>query len=85
MAKHKTAMTLEEIEALDKEMLVPADVAGILCCRPYAINVATQDGKNPFPFPVIRLGNRVKIPKRPFLAAMRGENLASRRPEEVAG
>jgi hypothetical protein len=36
--------------------------------------VATRDGKNPFPFPVIRLGTRVKIPKIPFIKAMRGEN-----------
>lgn len=66
--------TLEEIEALEKEMLVPADIAPILGCQPYAINVATRNGKNPFPFPVIRMGTRVKIPKKPFLKAMRGES-----------
>ena len=33
----------------------------------------TKDGKNPFPFPVIRLGTRVKIPKAPFIKAMRGQ------------
>lgn len=66
-------MTLEELEKLPKEMLVPADVAPILGCRPYAINVATRDGKNPFPFPVIRMGTRVRIPKMPFIKAMRGE------------
>ncbi len=66
-------MTLEELEMLDKEMLVPKDIAPILGCAPYAINVATQDGKNPFPFPIIRMGTRVRIPKRPFIKAMRGE------------
>ena len=66
-------MTLEQLEMLDKEMLVPKDIAPILGCNPYAINVATQDGKNPFPFPVIRMGTRVRIPKRPFIKAMRGE------------
>lgn len=66
--------TLEEIEALEKEMLVPADIAPILGCQAYAINVATRNGKNPFPFPVIRMGTRVKIPKKPFLKAMRGES-----------
>ena len=68
-------VTLEEIEALEKDMLVPTDVAGYLGCSPYAINVATQDGGNPFPFPVIRLGTRVRIPKIPFLKAMRGEEI----------
>ena len=66
-------MTLEELEMLDKEMLVPTDVAPILGCSPYTINVATKDGKNPFPFPIVRMGTRVRIPKRPFIKAMRGE------------
>lgn len=64
---------LERIEALPKDMLVPADVAKILGCTPYLINVATRDGKNPFPFPVIRINSRVRIPKIPFVKAMRGE------------
>lgn len=64
---------LDRIAALDKEMLVPTDIAKYLGCSPYSINVATEDGRNPFPFPVIRMGRRVRIPKQPFLKAMRGE------------
>lgn len=64
---------LARIEALDKEMLVPADICKYLKCSAYTINVVTRDGKNPFPFPVIRMGRRVKIPKWPFIKAMRGE------------
>jgi hypothetical protein len=64
---------LDRIEALPKEMLVPADIAKYLGCSAYSINVATGDGKNPFPFPVIRMGTRVRIPKKPFIKAMRGE------------
>ena len=63
---------LDRIEALDKSMLVPTDVAKYLRCSAYTINVATRDGKNPFPFPVIRIGTRVRIPKEPFVKAMRG-------------
>lgn len=70
MAKY---LTLEEIEALPKDMLVPTDIAKCLGCNPYSINVATRDGNNPFPFPIIRMGTRVRIPKIPFLKAMRGE------------
>ena len=66
-------MTLNDLEKLDKEVLVPKDIAPILGCTPYSINVATKDGKNPFPFPVIRMGTRVRIPKMPFIKAMRGE------------
>lgn len=64
---------LDRIAALDKEMLVPTDICKYLGCSSYTINIVTRDGKNPFPFPVIRLGTRVKIPKEPFLKAMRGE------------
>jgi hypothetical protein len=64
---------LRRIEALDKEMLVPTDICKYIGCSAYTINVVTRDGKNPFPFPVIRLRKRVKIPKTPFLKAMKGE------------
>ena len=66
-------MTLQELEQLPKEMLVPADIAPILGCTPYSINIAVRDGKNPFPFPVIKMGTRIRIPKQPFLKVMRGE------------
>ena len=66
---------LDRIAALDKEMLVPTDICKYLGCCAYAINVATRDGNNPFPFPVIRMGTRVRIPKIPFIKAMRGETM----------
>lgn len=66
---------LDRIAALPKDMLVPTDICKYLGCSSYTINVVTRDGKNPFPFPVIRLGTRVKIPKIPFIKAMRGENV----------
>ena len=66
---------LDRIAALPKDMLVPTDVAKYLGVCAYSINIATKDGKNPFPFPVIRIGSRVKIPKIPFLKSMRGEAL----------
>lgn len=68
-----TSEELDRIEALPKDILVPTDIAKYLGCCPYTINVATRDGKNPFPFPVIRMGSRVRIPKMPFVKAMRGE------------
>lgn len=68
-----TKEELDRIEALPKEILIPSDIAKYLGCSPYTINVATRDGKNPFPFPVIRMGSRVRIPKIPFIKAMRGE------------
>lgn len=64
---------LERIAALPKTMLVPTDVCRYLNCTAYSINIAVRDGNNPFPFPVIKMGNRVKIPKVPFIKVMRGE------------
>jgi excisionase family DNA binding protein len=68
---------LDRIAALDKEMLVPTDICKYLGCSAYTINKVTENGNNPFPFPVIRLGRRVKIPKALFLKAMRGETESS--------
>ena len=67
-----TSAELDRIEQLDKDMLVPTDIAKYLGCSAYTINVATENGKNPFPFPIIRMGRRVRIPKAPFIKAMRG-------------
>lgn len=67
-------MTLEDIEKLDREYLVPADIAPILGVSQYNINVQVrhdkEHGVNCFPFPTIMIGTRVKIPKRAFLDAM---------------
>ena len=68
-----TSDELDRIAALDKDMLVPTDICKCLGCSSYTINVATRDGKNPFPFPVIRINSRERIPKIPFIKAMRGE------------
>lgn len=69
-------MTLEQIEQLDREFLIPKDIAPLLECAPYSINIQVKAdkacGKNSFPFPTLLIGNRVKIPRRAFLAAIQG-------------
>lgn len=66
---------LEELEKIDRDFLIPKDVAPILGVNPYNINVqAKQDvksGVNSLGFPVIVVGTRVKIPKLPFIRFMR--------------
>lgn len=70
-------MTIDEIKKSDKECLIPADIADILGCSKYNINVQVkqdkQNGINSFPFPTILIGTRVKIPRVAFLRAMTGE------------
>ncbi len=68
-------MTFDEIERSDKECLIPTDIAPILGCSAYHINIQARDdrekGKNSFPFPVILIGSRVKIPRRAFVEVMK--------------
>ena len=64
-------MTLQEIRDSDKVYLIPADVAAVFGCHPYAISVGARDGTLPFPF--LRSGNRTKIPRLAFLAWMDGK------------
>ena len=58
---------LTRIAASDVEMLTPADVAPVLGCHPYAINVMAKADPGRLGFPVCMVGNRVKIPRRAFL------------------
>ena len=72
-------MTLEEIKASDKEMLIPADICDILGVDKYSINVQVKQDKktgiNSFPFPTMLIGSRVKIPRKAFIKAMEGNNV----------
>lgn len=67
-------MTLEDIQNLEREFLIPADIAPILGVCPYNINVQVREDKqtgiNSFCFPTMLIGSRVKIPRRAFIEAM---------------
>lgn len=71
-------MTLDEIKNLPREFLRPTDIAPILGCTPYSINVqAHEDIKNrtnSLGFPVCVIRRRIKIPKAAFIRFMEGEN-----------
>ena len=60
-------MTLEEIKTSDKAMLIPKDIAPILKCDPYTISIKARDCPDMLGFPVCRLGNRTRIPRKAFL------------------
>lgn len=64
--------TLEEIEALPKETLTCSNVAKVLNANPYAIHQAAIERPELLGFPTIVAGRRVKIPKRAFVAFMKG-------------
>lgn len=60
-------MTIDEINRSTKEVLTPADIAPVLGADPYGINRAARENPEGLGFPVIVIGNRVKIPRRAFL------------------
>lgn len=67
------ANTLKELEEMSVEMLKPADIAGVLGTAAHTIRVAAHQMGLPFPY--IILGNRVKIPRRPFIEWMKTGNV----------
>ena len=60
-------MTLDEIQASDKPFLTPADVAGVLAADAQSIRLQAREFPEALGFPVICVGNRTKIPRKPFL------------------
>lgn len=65
--------TLSEAAAMaGVAFLIPRQVAPLIHCSPYAINVAAHDpqARQRLGFPVMITGRRVKIPRIPFLRAM---------------
>jgi len=60
-------MTLNEIRSLEREYLVPADIAPILECDPQDIRIAARQHPERLGFNVSVIGTRVKIPRRAFL------------------
>lgn len=67
-------MTLKEIQACEKDVLTPSDIAKVLHCSPYYITLRArqdkQNGTDHFGFPVIVLNSRTRIPRIPFLRTM---------------
>ena len=70
-------MTLDEIRESSKEMLTPAEVAEVLGCDRYSLNLQAKEdikhGVNSLGFEYAMIGNRMKIPRRAFLRFMEGE------------
>lgn len=61
-------MTLAEIRASDKVMLLAKDVAPVLGCDPHSIRIQARECPEQLGFPVVVIGNRTLIPRKPFLA-----------------
>lgn len=59
--------TIEDLVASDKQFFTAADVSGVLGADPNKIRETAKQHPELLGFPVVRIGNRVKIPRKPFL------------------
>ena len=62
--------SIQDIIALERDYLTPAEIAGVLESDPQTIRVAARTEPQQLGFPVIVIGSRVKIPKAAFLRHM---------------
>lgn len=70
-------MTIEEIRASDKTMLTPTDIAPILGCHPYSLNLTARNNIKALGFPASLVGTRLKIPRVGFLRWFDGQEAIS--------
>lgn len=68
-------MTLEEIKKMDTYTITAAVAAPIIGCDPHYIRLMARQDPKHLGFPVIVYGNRVKIPRLPFVKFMEGEGM----------
>lgn len=60
-------MTISDVLSSTKVYLTPADIAPILRCDAQSIRVQAHKDASKLGYEVIIIGNRVKIPRIPFL------------------
>ena len=66
-------MTLEQIAAIPSEVLTCQQIAPLLRANPATLHQQAIEMPHLLGFPVIVAGNRVKVPRRAFLAFMEGK------------
>ena len=59
--------TIDDIRNCDKDFLIPSDIAKVLGCDQYSINLQAQSDPSKLGFPVCVMGSRVRIPRLGFI------------------
>lgn len=77
-------MTLREIQESDKRFLTPGDICGILGSNPQTIRVTARQQPALLGFPFTFTGNRMKIPRIPFLLFLGAETEKATMPASIA-
>ena len=60
-------MTMQELRSTDKDFLTVMDIAPVLGTSPQAIRCQAHSNPAKLGFPVVIIGTRVKVPRKPFL------------------
>lgn len=68
----KRKYTLDEIKAMDRDMITPAIASGVVGCDPYYISVQAKEDPAALGFPVCVVGTRTKIPRLAFIRWVEG-------------
>lgn len=62
--------TLIDLICSDKDHFTPNDVCGVLRCDPHTLRLTARQRPELLGFRVVIMGNRIKIPRIPFLQFM---------------
>ena len=66
-------MGLADIESMTKDTINCTTAASVLGCNPQLLRIQARQCPQALGFQVIAIGNHAKIPRRPFIAFMRGD------------
>lgn len=68
------ALTIDDIRAMSKSVLLPSEAAQVLGCDPQWIRLMARERPEKLGFPVCCTSkHRVKIPRKPFIKFVGGE------------
>ena len=71
-AKSRKELTLQDLREIESDFLIPAVVAKVLHCDPYAINVQAHADASKLGYKVNIQKRRVRIPRLAFIKYMEG-------------
>jgi len=68
-------MTINDLRNSNCVWITPAEAASILHCDPHSIRVQAHTAPDKLGYPVIVIGRRVRIPRKPFIAYVDGGDI----------
>lgn len=64
---------LDSLRQSDKLFLIPSEIAPVIGCNPYLINLQVKEDPSKLGFPVTKIGSSVRIPREAFLKWFDGQ------------